>query len=248
MVLLDILDGRLSSEAELTTRLRNVNWQPQKHFFILTIQSKLAFLNPAQLKKISESLIDIIDHSYALIFDNNIVLLINHDQTDCFNFQTLNKLNHFLKTNQLWAGLSDAEDKITEIARLYRQSLMALNMGSHLKLEDDLFYFTQHRFNSMIYSFVKLGDIKSYLHPAIRKLDAYDLKKGAALLPTLITYLKNNGKQMKAAQELYIQRGTLLYRLKKIEEMCQLDLSDPQTIFDLQLSLQIEHFSNHLSE
>jgi sugar diacid utilization regulator len=247
-VLLDILDGRFTSEEELTTRLRNVNWQPQKHFFILTIQSKLAFLNPAQLKKISESLIDIIDHSYALIYDNNIVLLINHDHPDCLNFQTMNTLDHFLKTNQLWAGLSDDEDHISEIPRLYRQALMALEMGSHLKLDNNLFSFSDYRFNSLIYSFVKLGDIKSYLHPAIRKLDAYDQKKGAALLPTLIAYLKNNSKQLKAAQELYIQRGTLLYRLKKIEEMCQLDLSDPQTIFDLQLSLQIEHFSNHLSE
>jgi hypothetical protein len=248
MVLLDILDGRFTSEEELTTRLRNVNWQPQKHFFILTIQSKLSFLNPAQLKKISESLIDIIDHSYALIYDNNIVLLINHDHPDCLNFQTMNTLDHFLKTNQLWAGLSDDEDHISEIPRLYRQALMALEMGSHLKLDNNLFSFSDYRFNSLIYSFVKMGDIKSYLHPAIRKLDAYDQKKGAALLPTLIAYLKNNSKQLKAAQELYIQRGTLLYRLKKIEEMCQLDLSDPQTIFDLQLSLQIEHFSNHLSE
>ncbi|WKY45212.1 helix-turn-helix domain-containing protein [Eubacteriaceae bacterium ES2] len=248
MVLLDILDERFKSDHELTTRLRNVNWQPQKNFFIMVIQSKLAFLNPAQLKKISESLIKIIDHSYAVIYDNNIVLLINHNHSDCLNFQTRRNLLHFLKTDQLCAGLSDAEDHITEIARLYRQSLMALEMGGHLKLTDNLFSFNDHRFNSMIHSFVKLGDVKSYLHPAIRKLDAYDRKKGSALLPTLIAYLKNNGKQLKAANELYIQRGTLLYRIKKIEEMCQIDLSDPQTIFDLQLSLQIDHFSNQLIE
>lgn len=177
-----------------------------------------------------------------MIYNDHIVILINHDQLSSLSAQESENLAHFLKKNQLCAGVSNGEEKISDLARLYRQALMAIDIGNYLGLDDQLFNFKEHRLSSMIYAFVKLGDIESYLNPCIKQLQAYDQRKGAALLPTLVAYLDNNCKQLKASQDLYIQRGTLIYRLKKIEELCKIDLTDQQVIFDLQLSLKLHQF------
>ncbi|UYO63933.1 helix-turn-helix domain-containing protein [Acetobacterium wieringae] len=242
LIITDILDERFKNDAELVARIRNVNWLPKKNFFILTIQSQHVFLNKTQLKKISDAILKLITSSCAVIYNDHIVILINHDQLSSLSAQESENLAHFLKKNQLCAGVSNGEEKISDLARLYRQALMAIDIGNYLGLDDQLFNFKEHRLSSMIYAFVKLGDIESYLNPCIKQLQAYDQKKGAALLPTLVAYLDNNCKQLKASQDLYIQRGTLIYRLKKIEELCKIDLTDQQVIFDLQLSFKLFQF------
>lgn len=242
LIITDILDERFKNDAELYARIRNVNWLPKKNFFILIVQSRHVFLNKTQLKKISDSILKIISSSCAVLYNEHIVILINHDQSSSLNSHESQNLTHFLKQHQLCAGVSNGEQKVCELARLYRQALMAIDIGDYLGIDEQLFNFKEHRLNSMIYSFVKLGDIESYLNPCIKLLTEYDEKKGASLLPTLVSYLSNNCKQLKTSQDLYIQRGTLIYRLKKIEEMCRIDLTDQHVIFDLQLSLNLYQF------
>lgn len=244
LIITDILDERFKNDAELTARIRNVNWLPQKYFFILTIQSQHVFLNKTQLKKISEAIVKMIPSACAVIYEDRIVILINHHHSSSLGSPEAQNLRLYLKKNQLCAGISNGEEKISEIARLYRQSLTAIDMGNYLGLDDQLFTFKEHRLNSMIYAFVKLGDIESYLNPCIKELQEYDKKKGAALLPTLVAYLDNNCKQLKTSQDLDIQRGTLIYRLKKIEDLCKIDLTDHQVIFDLQLSLHLYQYGH----
>lgn len=49
------------------------------------------------------------------------------------------------------------------------------------------------------------------------------------LLPTLSAFLKNDRDVQATASELFVHCNTLVYRLKKILEMCPLDLDDFNT-------------------
>ncbi|AFA48023.1 PucR family transcriptional regulator [Acetobacterium woodii] len=244
MIIIDILAGRFKNDAELSARIRNVNWLPKNNFYILTLRSQHTFLNTTQLKKICDSVVKFISHACAVIFDDNIVVLINHDHLESIPAQESNLMKKFLDKNHLSAGISNCENSISEIARLYRQSLIAIDMGNYLGLNENFFTFKEHRVNSMLYAFINLGDVENYFNPCIKQLLEYDTKKNAALLATLVSYLDNNSKQLKTANELFIQRGTLVYRLKKIEELCSIDLTDSDVIFDLQLSIRIFKLMN----
>ena len=46
------------------------------------------------------------------------------------------------------------------------------------------------------------------------------------LLPTLSAYLKNDRDALKTAAQLYVHRNTLAYRIKRIQELCPIDLDD----------------------
>ena len=68
------------------------------------------------------------------------------------------------------------------------------------------------------------------------------------LSKTLYSYLRNNGSQAKTAKELWIHRSSLIYRLKKIEEVLDIQLDDYKTRLHLQLSYEIFNYlhSEHI--
>ncbi len=59
---------------------------------------------------------------------------------------------------------------------------------------------------------------------ALTRLDSYDRERGAQLLKTLETFLENNGSLVETAERLFIHRNTLLHRLERIKEICEMDL------------------------
>jgi sugar diacid utilization regulator len=67
----------------------------------------------------------------------------------------------------------------------------------------------------------------------------HDEAKKSPLLPTLRAYLDANGHQPTAAAACYIHISTLKYRLKKIRELLDEDLSDPEIGFQLRLAFKL---------
>lgn len=71
----------------------------------------------------------------------------------------------------------------------------------------------------------------------VRALAAYDAEHQSDLLPSLRAYLDQGGSLVDGATVLYIHRNTLLHRLKRIEELLDLDLRDPFTRLNLHVAV-----------
>ena len=69
--------------------------------------------------------------------------------------------------------------------------------------------------------------------------DSYDKANETELYKTLAVFLRNERHATKTAQELYIHRSTLFYRLDRIHDLIQQDLDDPKVRLYLNLSLYI---------
>jgi sugar diacid utilization regulator len=72
--------------------------------------------------------------------------------------------------------------------------------------------------------------------PALRMLLE---EQQADLFNTLETYLDAGGNGVGAAETLHIHRSTLNYRLQRISEICQVELSNPITRIDLQVAIKL---------
>ena len=75
--------------------------------------------------------------------------------------------------------------------------------------------------------------------PELLLLRDQDKENGTQYFETLRTYLLLERDIPRASEKLIIHRTTLLYRLKKIQELIQLDLEDPWQRLYLNLSLWI---------
>lgn len=74
---------------------------------------------------------------------------------------------------------------------------------------------------------------------ARRLLAPLALDAGGSLRETLEAYLRLSGNSREICEELFIHRNTLSYRLRKIEDLLQLDLSDGQIRATCLLALAI---------
>ncbi|WP_195571296.1 PucR family transcriptional regulator [Paenibacillus sp. 1001270B_150601_E10] len=76
-------------------------------------------------------------------------------------------------------------------------------------------------------------------HPSITLLRQYDLEHGSDLLTTLEVFLKHDSNVKKAAEALHVHTNTLTYRLKRMMEIGQMDLSQMDEKVTLYLELKL---------
>lgn len=73
----------------------------------------------------------------------------------------------------------------------------------------------------------------------IARLLAYDGDHDTALVPTLRAHLDSFGDVATAARTLHVHPNTFRYRLRRLSEVCGLDLADAQARFAAMLQLQV---------
>jgi len=80
------------------------------------------------------------------------------------------------------------------------------------------------------------ASLRAFHERALGKLLAEDLKRDNSLLPTLEAYCETLATQ-RTADRLGVHRNTVLYRVKRIEEVTSADLEDGSTRLLLQVGL-----------
>ena len=83
--------------------------------------------------------------------------------------------------------------------------------------------------------------VSEALHPALKTLREYDLRHHTAFYDTLYVYLKNERSIAQTARELNLHRNSLLYRLKRLDELLDGDLNNPSVRLHILLSYEIEN-------
>ena len=76
-------------------------------------------------------------------------------------------------------------------------------------------------------------EILEYCNNKLSKLEEYDHANGTFLQETLLSYYMNGFNSAKTAEALFIHRNSLNYRLKKIEELLDLEIGDYMEYLDI---------------
>lgn len=78
-------------------------------------------------------------------------------------------------------------------------------------------------------------EIQTQAKSSLKGLLDYDAQHGMELMNTLSVYIKNNYNLSQTARDLHLHRQSLLYRMKKIEELSGWSLADHNSIFLLEV-------------
>lgn len=82
-------------------------------------------------------------------------------------------------------------------------------------------------------------ELHAFARRALESLTEYDRGHGAELVSTLRAYLEEDRVQRRAAERCHVHVNTVVYRLRRIEELLGLSLANPTTVFDLTLAFRI---------
>ncbi|WP_159500528.1 helix-turn-helix domain-containing protein [Microbacterium sp. 18062] len=80
---------------------------------------------------------------------------------------------------------------------------------------------------------------RSLLHDVLTPLDALGPERAATSVRTLLAYLAHNNSLVHAGRELTLHPNAVGYRLKRIREVLQLDLDDPDVRFAVELACRV---------
>jgi PucR family transcriptional regulator, purine catabolism regulatory protein len=127
------------------------------------------------------------------------------------------------------------------VQRSYAEADQALRAGQRLFGSGQTVAFADLGAYRLLASLQGTAELRSFQQEVLGELIDYDDKSGSQLLPTLDAFFVSNGNLSKTAEALFVHRNTLMYRLKRIEELTGSSLDDPETRFDLQLALKMYH-------
>ena len=235
-LMLDLLDGDIPSMDRLNTRLIAVDWAALSCFRSVCLRSELPFLTGEQWRSNYNQLMALSLNGLQAIIDRGepcIALLLTAVAPDRFD-RALEILRQFCAMNHLRAGISDVYMSLLDTPRYFRQAEVALEIG-----EQSMCFYEQARYGRMLRHLRRHPYLEDLMHPAIVTLLKQGEKEKKDYLQTLYVLISHGFNQVEAAGELGIHRMTLAYRLKRIQEMTGLRLSDPEQVFHVTISLKL---------
>lgn len=136
------------------------------------------------------------------------------------------------------AGVGKVYESVKMLYRSYQQAKVALELGKMVMSDSRLAFFEDLGAVRLFYNQNEL-DLNEYFEEVLGPLEHYDRDNGGSLLTTLWYYLAANRDSSLIAKKLFIHANTLRYRLRKIEELLEINLDDEQARFNIYAALQV---------
>ena len=121
----------------------------------------------------------------------------------------------------------------------------ALAMGRRVLGPGRAVSFAHLGLHRLLFAVAQHPELSEYFRDTVGELLAYDERNGAELMATLDAYFAANGSPTDTAQRLNVHRNTVLYRLRRIEEIGRLRLEEPASRLNLHLCLRIRDVLAH---
>jgi len=245
LLIADLLNGETLSHNDVDKLFKYFNYPLSNNYTVVVIKSpSWASDSNYELTLLRSKFLSLIKCSTCIIFKRSIVMIFDSSSLCTFDYD-LPKFEELLSTTMTCAGMSSPLCDILELRRGYVEANKAVELGLHMNADGPIYRYADFQLYHLIDLCSKQENIEKFCHPALAKLAAYDQE----LAKTLCIYLRNNGSQAKTAKELWIHRSSLIYRLKKIEEILEINLNDYKTRLHLQLSYEIFNYlhSDHIT-
>ena len=133
-------------------------------------------------------------------------------------------------------GIGGTCVRVADYPRSFRQAQLALHVQEVLGGECDATVFEDLGVYRLFGELTDLAMLEEFVQHWLGALLEYDAQKKSELILTLSGFLAAGGRYNVLADVTGMHRSTLKYRLQRIREISEHDLSDPDTVFNLQLA------------
>lgn len=231
----DLLEGKIKDHINITEKTKILGLSFQRYIYVLTIDVN-DFDSNGSLPYMKDMAMKIFSNNKCIIHNGNIVVIFSCSNQDYFTETTLNGLQEFLRSNNMFCGVSRSCSNLEDSQEYYFQSLEALKLGKRLNKEQLLFRYDDYVLYHIADDCYGSTNLIKYCHPSLLTLIAFDKKNNTDYTHSLHVYLQNMTNLAKSANALHIHRNTMIYRIKKIEKIMHIKLQANNILLHLHLS------------
>lgn len=142
------------------------------------------------------------------------------------NKKAIIDVTEYLASFNIKCGLSRVFYDIAKLAEYKFMAEDALRVGRQIADQKNIFDFNDYIFYCLIGKIKQIPLSTIYVHPALENLLIYDQKYKTNFTDTLKCFIQSFKDLTATAEKLGIHRNSLKYRLKKITEISNVNLSD----------------------
>lgn len=136
-------------------------------------------------------------------------------------------------------GIGSSCRGIKELRISFKESLDVVKTMMALGKEDIVMPYFDLGLVSFLCRFVGNHEVEKFVKKHLEPVLEYDARYGACLLNTLKAYFENRQRLLPTASACSIHTSTLTYRLKKIEQLCSVDMNNPDDCLSLNLAIKL---------
>jgi len=236
--LVELLEGRFDSVNMISSRLELLDRRFCRFFCIAIFRCSEPHSSELFNKRQMSTLRAVYPNSMSVVYQDTIVLFLNQDEPILLDETQLAPLEEFAQRNHMKVGISQPFSDILKINIYYQQANNVLEIGEVHAPERTCYPATEllphYLFSNCSYTELEVG-----IHHHIFWLQDYDERYHTDFIETLRTYLECDRSAAKAAEKLHLHRSTFFYRIKKLEELLNVDLNDSSLLFLYELSFKI---------
>lgn len=239
--IISLIENENHDQHAVEWRAKRLGWNPNSCLYVMRISLIDVYNSDDKVFYYKKMVQYFFPSNYTLIHEGNIVVIIDRREgQSCMPEHREKEFKDMLIKNRLHAGVSNCFSQISDISKYYHQANKALELGFKLNKEGPVYYyknfFIQHMFDLCSVSDYVLKDFCS---PPLLKIIEYDNQKDTTYALSLYMYLKNCQDIQKTSQALHVHYNTLKYRLQRLQELFEIDLSDSELIFNIWFSFLI---------
>jgi sugar diacid utilization regulator len=141
-------------------------------------------------------------------------------------------------------GIGNSYTKYSYIKRSYLEAEKALKFLKAQDKKDGTVFYSEIGAYKLVTAIEDIGLLKEYYDDTVGKLDKYDAQNNTDFSKIFYVFLQEDGNCIKASQKLYLHRNTLMYKINKIQEIIERDVTDTDARFEFYLGYIIKRMNN----
>ena len=234
-----LLKGDPIPEQEFLAFLQETDWLEKGNYLCACIYPSEADFANHTLDYFSRVLERTLPGALCVAFSDKIGMLTCLDSYPGGRREFEEHFVYSIRESNFRTGLSRTFQILPEASFAYRQSEIALEIGLRQNPQIWKHSFDDYATSYLIQSCIHELPARFVCSPALLLLRQKDRETGSDYYHTLKTWLEHGQNTVQTARDLFIHRGTLIYRLEKITEMTGIDLNSWEEQMYLLLSFQL---------
>jgi hypothetical protein len=242
----DLLEGRLSDPKVIEERMRLFNLGIKKNIYVFVFDVREYDVSQYSVSYMRDLLEQMISGGRAIIYSNSIVITASFSRArDIFRTE-LKNLGVFLKKYNIRCGISRRCTQPSELRFYYEQAQDAMRVGSYMDYDRYIYPYGEYAVYHTAEAVIANGGADRFCHPALEALMEHDREYRTTFTDSIYAYLRSSKNITDAAKALNIHRNTMVYHLKRIEEIMDIELDNYDSMQQIEFSFRLLEYAKKI--
>ena len=241
ILLIEIINGKNRSHGTPYDQNLLESMDGLEHFLLINVD----FEQSKESEDLPGLLHILFPKAIVFFYGDRLLILLTQQTPIEMSDEFLSTFEDLLSKHNAIACISDEYDDLYRTREHYCKNVRVCKLADIAKDTKRIIYYSEYRFIDMYLlatSSISKFEVDTFVCKKAYEIYKYDMKHKTEYISTLWSYLNAKESVNSAAKMMYVHKNTITYRLSRIKDLFNLDLSNFEDKFQMYYSCCILNF------